>query len=154
MATASTTTSSFTGISGQNELFITFTTVLLASTNGTLTFRINSDSNSNYLSNGFIMPGTAAPAVFEPRGGGTHMGTLKADNSDYSCGYVKISGCNTTGPKPYQIVWFDYNGSIYSAYSAGGIWNNTSTVTSFNVTSTNNFSAGAQTTIKLYGSAA
>jgi hypothetical protein len=151
---ASTTTSSFTGISGQNELFITFTTVLLASTNGTLTFRINSDSNSNYLSNGFIMPGTAAPAVFEPRGGGTHMGTLKADNSDYSCGYVKISGCNTTGPKPYQIVWFDYNGSIYSAYSAGGIWNNTSTVTSFNVTSTNNFSAGAQTTIKLYGSAA
>jgi hypothetical protein len=154
---ASTTTSSFTSISGKNELFLTFTNVLLASTNGTLTFRINSDSDSNYLSNGFFTSGTGtglAPAVFEPRGGGTHMGTLKADNADYSSGYVKISGCNTTGSKPYQIVWFAYDGSKYYGYSAGGIWNNASTVTSFDVTSTNNFSAGAQTTIKLYGSAA
>ena len=149
---ASTTTSSFTGISGKNELFLTFTNVQLTST-GTITFRINADSGSNYLSNGFIIPGTGAPAVFTPRGGGTHMGNLEGTSGDYSNGYVKISGCNTTGPKPYQLVWFDYDGSIYSAYSAGGIWNNESTVTSFDVTSTTNFGSAGNTTIKLYGSA-
>ena len=136
------------GLSGYNELYVR---VAGASTAGvaTLTYRMNSDSGSNYLHVGFWQGWTSplTGGITYSNGTTSIIGGQSASASDEIYSVLRITGANSTGIKPYRSYGTGTasgsEGWFYYGHYAG-----TSVISSISVIAGSNFDAG---TVYVYG---
>lgn len=129
-----------------------------SSVNGTVAFRmrLNSDSGSNYFASGWYLSGAttwAAASIATTAGAATEWNFAQSSSNAASLtsGYILIQGGATSGVKPIisSASGDAGGGNSQLAYSLGGIWNNSATITSVSlISSSGNFDNG---TFTVYG---
>lgn len=146
------------GITGQQKLMIVIASASSVNANSTISIRFNADSGSNYIHGGSLYFSQATYAIdnLQDNTGNptTSIGLLRTGAAaSQGSGYVFLDGCNSTGIKAFTA----HGGSSPTgtagniAYSSGGVYTGTSTISSVSVISSNsNFDNG---TIFVYGSA-
>jgi hypothetical protein len=146
------TTLNFTGLSGKNKYFLQVYDVKAQSVDGSMLIRFNSDSGSNYSAIGTELTAagslsitsiTGATAVFS-----NPLFAIKT-NANGTLGFF-IDGCAGTGSKYYTASGIANPGGGLLFHNFSGTWDNVSTVSSINITATQNFNPTS--TFKLYGS--
>jgi hypothetical protein len=147
-------TTTISSISGKNDLYIWITGLVGGDGNGygSLTFRMNSDTGSNYdYVAGEIMStntsGTSLQTV-DVQGSGQTSIKLYEGKTPLKMG-IRISGANAAGVKPVQWDTSGLNANDYNARVFGqGHWSGSASVSSISIISSGTFSAG---TIFVYG---
>ena len=155
------TTTTVSGISGMSSLLVVVRGARTDVTAGNeIVLRINNNS-SNYSTGGFqiVPPSTYATTILSnTTGNEINLGKTGGTNDATSLvsATVNILGCNSTGIKTFMFSGGANRGNASNnsqrAYSGGGTWTDTATVSSISIynTSNGNFDAG---TIFIYGSA-
>lgn len=131
-------TLSVSGISGKNKLMVVFVGASCASASVSIGIRINGSSSSQYYYAGqqFLAASTwntqnlnstnAWPDSLIP------LAIMSSSATSVVNGYAMIDGCNTSGVKTF--TWAagatPAGGNSAYNYTGGGIWDNSSTVTS------------------------
>jgi hypothetical protein len=140
------------GISNQDKLWIYITGQSGTAINGELRIRINGDTGSNYIQQGYYSSRPAGSANWENINATQAFFTLGftyavASNGN---GSMIIQGGKSTGGKVISSVSASNDSSDGRTYTTQGIWNNSASITSISaVISTGNFDAG---TMFIYGS--
>jgi len=127
-------TTTISGITGANQLMVLYVGASSTNTYIELYARINNDSGSNYLYGGLNQVGSATNDMNSTTAnkfviaGGSSSATAAASGS------LLITGGNASGVKYVSGVSGQNTGggSGNGAYSFGGYWNNTSTITEIN----------------------
>ena len=146
------------GISGKDKILILVDGASASSGSGTMGFRLNADTGSNYYTYGGYAQATGTALNIVGRNQGASNLAAIADTAEAAstlAGYISITGCNSSGVKAY----LSGGGSSASGvagnqrgYWSGGYYNSSSTISSvsvFNAGGTN-FDAG---TVYVYTSA-
>lgn len=146
-----------TGLGSYNQIYCALFGVS-ADSNGTITYRFNSDTANNYAyqyADMYMNGNTYSTAnVYMSNTSSTGTGTQYiysqgTTDGDYVEGYIHYQGTKSTGPKlGYQ--WFSANGGEHSNYVGPVQYLGTSAISSITFTSTNALDSG---TVKIYGSA-
>jgi hypothetical protein len=152
-------TTTISGISGMNQLYVLITSASTTGGGDTLRLRINTDTGSNYDEfRGMVIGNTSwAPSNVD---GNANLATtsilMSVTSNSGTGGYfggALINGCNTAGNKMVQVSGGQAAGGGFGNYVTNGFgrYVSSSTVSSvsFN-TSANTFDAG---TMYVYGSA-
>lgn len=157
--TTSGSTVTVSGISGIDDIFITFNAISTTVGGEEIRLRINADSGSNYNRNYVRMnPSTSFnlglfSSFSETSQSSYFLGQPQDTASSTFSGSLMIRGCNTSGIKTIfsNSMGSSAGGSTNMGVFGGGIWNNSATVTSVSVLcSANAFDAGS---FSVYGSA-
>ena len=140
-------TITISGISGIDDLMILINDGSSANGSSDIFIRFNSDSGSNYAVFGQF--GTAIGNRFSNFSTtGAYLTTMGALASSEMAGFMRVSGCNTSGSKIYNMGATADNGALGVM---GGVWKNSATVSSVSIiSSSGNFDKG---TIYIYGAA-
>ena len=157
-ALTSGSTVTVSGISGIDEILVVIGGASNTAGNTQVNLRINGDTAANYrvAQISWVSLSTYGTNVFGSSfvtgNDKIPLGNLNSAATDTISGSVLLMGCNTAGVKPYQYSSGGNSalGNNGYSYSGGGIWNNTSTVTSISVVSSGTFDAG---NFYVYGSA-
>jgi hypothetical protein len=135
------TSTSITGITGQDKLMIEFKNVSHnVATNYFLNIQFNTDTGNNYTFNGFEYTGASSYAASnlkkfnETTSGINVFQSSSAANND-GAGYVLIVGCNSSGVKVFTASGSSNAGSGVDAIgrSGGGVYNSASTISSVQI---------------------
>jgi hypothetical protein len=146
------------GISGANQIMINVSGAS-AGLLSVMTFRLNTDSGSNYNAYGLSLtaPNTYSTnnqtAVSTVAGTSIPFGAASNNGNSVVAGYLLVSGSNTAGLKIYSSASSGTPQTSNSQYAnvVGGIYSGTSTISSVSIiSSVGNFDAG---TIYVYKSA-
>lgn len=139
------------GISGMDEIFVVVRGAS-ATSQSQIDFRINGDTGGNYDYRALRIRGDASwSATNVTTDGATGasrvtIGTMSSNAASVVSGYFNIKGCNTAGTKVYHFSasGTDASGNTQSAFSGGGLWTNSATVSSINLVVAGgfNFDAG------------
>lgn len=157
--TTSGSTVTVSGISGIDEIFITFNAISTTVGGEEIRFRINTDLGNNYSRNYVRMnPSTSFniglfSSFSETSKTSYFLGQTQDTASSTFSGSLMLRGCNTAGIKTIfsNSMGNSAGGSTNMGVFGGGIWNNTATVTSVSLLcSANAFDAGS---FSVYGSA-
>lgn len=153
-ALSGSSTVTISGISGKNDLYIFIAGAQGGDGNNyaTLTFRVNTDTGSNYEYVGqyFYDTGTSgnAPLANNVQSSGTTSIALGGHKTPVTFA-MTIQGANSAGVKPVQFVGAGLIANDYNArISAQGAYKGTSAISSISLISSGNFNAG---TIYVYG---
>lgn len=146
------------GISGMDQLYIMFNGVSSASASSNISLRINTDTAGNYDQYTFYLTANTSyaannmDATSNLSNTSFILGRMGINAASGLWGHALISGCNTAGKKMISsFASGDTNTSGNMGYWAGGVWNNTATVTSISVVSgTGNLDLG---TFLVFGAA-
>lgn len=155
------TTTTVSGISGMNKLFISIENASTGSTNSALRVQFNTDTGSNYIRNStqIEITGTYDSTYYQPAVSRSTTSIIVAqmdnDATSTMSAQMQVDGCNATGFKPYQYTG---GGKIISVtantgpvwYFGGGVYAGTSAISSVSIVSDGTFDAG---TVYIYGSA-
>jgi hypothetical protein len=151
-------TTTISGISGQDSLMIVITGASSSSAGGTVYVRLN-NSSTDYTWTGYQVSMTSSYSASIATGnGGTgqdaiYLGVMSSDAASTVRGAVKVDGCNSSGSKVFTSVGGGTTNAStdHRMYSQNGIWANAATISSIVVgVNTGSFDAG---TIYIYGSA-
>ena len=140
------------GISGKNRILVLFLNVSSASIRSIIGVRLNSDSAGNYAAFGYSPINTTTYFGFENSFTNTFIPIAKmgGDALNTTTGTIEIDGCNSTGLKTFQAFGVG-DGDQARAYSVGGYYNSSSTISSISIFSgTGNLDQG---TVYVYTSA-
>ena len=146
------------GISGADKIMVLLDDASSASAGSLIGIRLNTDTGNNYYSTGATNDGLSTYAsTYLAREEGTtsvfRVGLMSAAAGSTVCGYVLISGCNSSGVKVMTSAGTGTaaGNNDHRAYYMGGYYNSASVITSVSVFSfTGNFDAG---TVFVYTSA-
>jgi len=135
------TSTSITGISGQDKLMIELRNVSHnAATNYSLNVQFNTDTGNNYRFNGFQYTGASSYAAsnlgkFNLTTSGIDLFTSSSAANNDGAGYVLITGCNSSGVKVFTASGSSTAGSGADAIgrSGGGVYNSASTISSVQI---------------------
>ena len=155
------TTTTVSGISGINKLFISVEGASTGDTNSALRIRFNTDTGSNYIRNStqIEVTGTYDSTYYSPAFSRSTTSIIVAqmdnDATSTMSAQMKVDGCNAAGFKPYQYTG---GGNVVSVtantgpvwYFGGGVYAGTSAISSVSIVSDGTFDAG---TVYIYGSA-
>ena len=155
------TSTSVTGISGQNQLLIIIETASISSAaTAEIQLQLNSDTGSNYANYGLTVntPATYNGSVVAATGSLTQtlirIASTSSSASSIASGYALIQGCNGSGLKVFTASGgannpsstFENTGRVY-----GGFYNSSSTISSVQIKADGyTFDGG---TVYIYGSA-
>jgi hypothetical protein len=148
-----------TGISNADKIKILIKDASTTSAGEEISFRLNTDSGSNYNFYGgtFEIASTYSAGNFYKQTAenqSSQVLALMSNNAGSAVSAnVDISGCNSSGLKMYSSQGFANNatGNGQRQWVGGGYWNNSATVTSVSIVSSgSNFDAG---TVFIYTSA-
>lgn len=125
------------GISGADKIFILVEAASTDSSYATLYLRLNGDSGSNYNAMGGAFYGSSSwsPNVFDPydyTDTGFRIGTQGSSNTGASYGWALITGCNSSGVKMANIAAgvSTGGGDQTRGVNHGGVYNSSSTISS------------------------
>ena len=146
------------GISGADKIMVLLDDASSASAGSLIGIRLNADTGNNYYSTGATNDGlsTYASTYLAREEGSTsvfRVGLMSGAAGSTVCGYVLISGCNSSGVKVMTSAGTGTaaGNNDHRAYYMGGYYNSSSVITSVSVFSfTGNFDAG---TVFVYTSA-
>ena len=146
------------GISNIDEILVVIAAASNTAGNTQVNLRINGDTASNYRQAYLSFTSPAAYAATYM--GNTYLsattqislGNINSAATDTLSGYLRLSGGATAGIKTYQMASGGNAALGNNAYNyiGGGVWNNTSTITSISLVSSGTFDAGS---FFVYGSA-
>jgi hypothetical protein len=150
------------GISAKNDLMIIVANAGTVNTDSVLTYRLNADTGANYTSYGQVNQvnntniTSQYGSLFMAHNGNGMTSIPMSRNSDTdsnASGYLRLSGCNSSGVKVFQAVngVSNNNAILYFHYNIGGFYSSSSTISSVSIiSSSGNFDNG---TIFVYTSA-
>jgi hypothetical protein len=141
------TTTTISGISGKDSLFIRIANYK-AGSNAVFELTFNSDSGTNYIYNEVEKNGTSAVS-FNSATGDTKFRVGGSGGTNTMETTIVVFGCGSTGVKPTSFTGAINNGSGNLSTSANGVYIGTSAITSVSITST--VSSFTQGTIAVYG---
>jgi hypothetical protein len=152
------TTTTISGISGADKIFIYISPGSASSAYSNFDLRINADSGNNYTFAGLRNEPNSTYAKDEmsiSHGANTNFIRLSTGSSNQDstfAGTLLITGCNSTGVKivESQFGANQNSGVLGGSAVLGGIYTGSSTVSSISILSTSSFDAG---TIFVYTSA-
>lgn len=139
------------GISNADTVFVVYRDAGSATAATLISFRLNSNTNSVYDNYSYILwnpANTIDGTAFSGGGVNTNTSVDLAGTSNTGSakanGFVRIDGCNAAGVKPFYYTGggVAQGGNYNSLYSGGGIFNSSSTISSFTLRATNNFNSG------------
>jgi hypothetical protein len=141
-------TTTITGISGKNDLYIWIDGLTGGDGNGygTHYLRFNTDSGSNYAYvAGVLMSqntsGTSLQTLDNQSNSATSI-QLMASKTPIKVG-IRVNGANASGIKPVQWSASGLNANDYSSRASGnGHWTGSATVSSISIVSSGTFTAG------------
>lgn len=141
-------TTTITGISGKNDLYIWIDGLTGGDGNsyGTHYLRFNTDSGSNYAYvGGSLMSqntsGTSLQTLDNQSNSATSI-QLMASKTPIKVG-IRVNGANSSGIKPVQWATSGLNANDYSSRAFGqGHWTGSGTITSISIVSSGTFTAG------------
>lgn len=146
------------GISNMDEIFILVNNASSTVAPVEYQVRFNADSGANYLTSTWSYSAGSSYAATQlyatsDTNNGIIFAQLSGNAGSAAAGYLKISGAATAGKKIIHhaggATASSSNGQM--AYTGGGVWNSTSTITSVSLVSGGgNFDAG---TFTVYGAA-
>jgi hypothetical protein len=156
--TLSGTETSITGISGMDDLFILIYDASSDFASSFIRYRFNTNTGSVYnISGQMLTAGNTYASSMVNREQGvptTSVNFARTGNNVASgvSGYLRISGCNSTGVKIFQSQGaVDANGDSGRNYNLGGFFDSTATISSIQIiSSAGSFDSG---TVYIYGSA-
>jgi hypothetical protein len=125
-------TTTISGITGANQLMILYVGASSTATYIELYARINNDSGSNYLYGGLNQVGGTTNDMNSTTANKFVIAGGSASATASASGSLLITGGNSSGVKYVNGVSGQNGGSGNGAYSFGGYWNNTSTITEIN----------------------
>jgi len=148
MTGASTITVS--GLSNKNNLMINLQGVSSANANARFTFRLNSDTGSNYYWFGFIYnDGGSITADQGWPTTSTRIGDMGNSAANNVQGTINIQGTSGTGRKPFQLLTYANGGGGNQSFWSSGYYQGGSAISSISLISgSGNFDAG---TLEIYG---
>jgi hypothetical protein len=152
------TSTSITGISGQDKLLILVTQASTTSaSNRELNIQFNSDTGSNYIQNGirFIQGGATAltMAAHADTTSSVILGQTAANAGSWVSAYLLITGCNAAGVKEFNGAGSGvaFTDTSQNGYVIGGVYTGSSTISSVQIKMQGStFDLG---TVFIYGSA-
>ena len=147
-------TTTITGISGKNDLYIWIDALTGGDGNsyGTHYLRFNTDSGSNYayVAGSLMSQNTSGTSLvtLDNQSNSTTSIQLMASKTPIRLG-IRVNGANASGIKPVQWVASGLNANDYSSRAAGqGHWTGSAAITSVSIVSSGTFTAG---TVYVYG---
>jgi hypothetical protein len=152
-------TITISGISGKDKIAILFNSASSANAYSNISFRLNTDTASNYSNFGasYGFGGSYSPSNFTAEEGGTdnkiRCGNMSSGADSRVTGALFVSGCNASGVKVYQSFSgvTAGSGNSQNPYNLGGYYNSSSTISSVSMfSSTGDFDGG---TVYVYVSA-
>jgi hypothetical protein len=145
------------GISGMNDIQIHIIGASCDSASATVAVQFNSDTGSNYYRYGaeVYWPSTYVSTQMTAIAGATtsfRVGAMSTSATGLVSGYLAVRGCNSAGKKMITAAGSGTagGGTDQIAYTLGGYYNSSSTISSVTVRASANFDAG---TFEVYGSA-
>ena len=152
-------TITISGISGKDKIAILFNSASSANAYSNISFRLNTDTGSNYSNFGasYGFASSYSAGNFTAEEGGTdnkiRCGNLSSGADSRVSGALFVSGCNASGVKVYQSFSgvTAGSGNAQNPYNLGGVYNSASTISSVSMfSSTGDFDGG---TVFVYTSA-
>ena len=145
------TTTTISGISAKNKIYIVLQNVGQNVGSSTIRLRLNTDTGSNYDGfAGFIRGGSTYSSGLIGRqsafnGTSFALAILSDNASSDLVGYVMIDGCNAAGLKPVMFATGVNRGggNDHDNYTGGGVYKGTSAISSISIVSNNNLSGTA-----------
>jgi len=125
-------TTTISGITGANQLMVLYVGASSTATYIELYARINNDSGSNYLYGGLNQTGSTTNQMSATTANKFTIAGGSASATAIASGSLLITGGNSSGVKYVNGVSGQDGGSGNGAYSFGGYWNNTATITEIN----------------------
>ena len=140
-------TTTISGISGANKIYIVIQNAGQNVGNSTIGLRLNTDTGSNYDAfGGFVRGGSTYSSGLISRqtafnGTSFTIAALSSNASSDCVGYVMIDGCNSAGLKPVMFATGvnRAGGTDHDNYTGGGVYKGTSAITSISLINTNDF---------------
>lgn len=138
------------GISSVNNLLINLQGVSAANANSRFTFRLNSDTGSNYYWFGFIYnDGGSITADQGWPTTSTRIGDMGNNAANNVQGTINIQGASGTGRKPFQLLTYANGGGGNMSFWSSGYYQGGSAISSITLISgSGNFDGG---TLEIYG---
>ena len=130
-------TTTISGISGADKIFILIDQASTTNLYSTLYVRLNGDTGSNYYQFGQKFEGAAAynANIFDPENvndTGVRFASMGSSNTGSSSGYFSITGCNASGVKMFTVAaaMSTGGGDQTKGRNQGGYYNSSSAITS------------------------
>jgi len=130
-------TTTVSGISGADKIFILIEQASSSNTYSTLYVRLNGDTGNNYYQYGQKFSGAASynANIFDPdvnNDTGVRFATMGSSNTGSSSGYFSLTGCNSSGVKMFTVAagMSTGGGDQTQGRNMGGYYNSSSAITS------------------------
>lgn len=147
-ALTGTNTITISGISGKNSLWVYVVDASSASASSNMTFRLNSDTASNYYFSKLVWNNSSMAVAGANDSSLPFAQTGNTAASKINIGFAKFDGTGSAGIKTYDS-WTSCNGTVFEAGVTGGFYSGTSAISSISfISNVGNFDAG---TIYVYG---